>query len=141
MAACISEPTAGRRRRRLLPAAAALLAGCALTVPPTRVPLDTMHFAAPCPAQALVVLLPGISLRPDEFVAEGFVDAVRQGRLAVDVVVAYAHRGYYDEGSLLRRLRDDVVLPARARGLPHVWLAGISLGGMGAIAYGARGGG
>src|SRR6187401_1605289 len=112
MAACISEPLQAPRRRRVLLAATALLAGCALTVPPTRVPLDTMHFAAACPAQAVVVLLPGIYMRPDEFVVEGFVDAVRQRRLAVDVAVAYAHRGYYDEGSVLRRLRDDVVLPA-----------------------------
>jgi len=36
---------------------------------------------------------------------------------------------YYEQTSLVSRLRDDVILPEKARGATEVWLAGISLGG------------
>jgi len=127
-------------RRRLLGALASTLAvGCSQP-PPTRVPMNQLRFTGPCgtPAPVLVVLLPGAYSRPSEFVDEGFVAAVQRRRLGVDIVVADAHLGYFQERSVLRRLREDVVLPARAAGTRTVWLVGISLGGMGALAYGAR---
>ena len=58
----------------------------------------------------------------------------RQG-LDADVIVADAHMGYFRAGSFEQRLREDVVAPARQRGYQSVWLAGISLGGFGAMRY------
>ncbi|HXU46864.1 MAG TPA: alpha/beta hydrolase, partial [Thermoanaerobaculia bacterium] len=43
--------------------------------------------------------------------------------------------GYYREASIIDRLHDDVIAPARARGVETIWLAGISLGGLGASLY------
>jgi pimeloyl-ACP methyl ester carboxylesterase len=40
--------------------------------------------------------------------------------------------------SVLRRLRHEVVLPARASGCNRIWLGGISLGGFLAMAYAER---
>lgn len=93
-----------------------------------------------CPDQTstLLVLLPGAYSAPQEFVDAGFGAAVRERGLAVDVLRVDAHLGYYDNaGSLLLRLDQDVIRPARARGYRSIWLAGISIGGFGSLAYAA----
>jgi S-formylglutathione hydrolase FrmB len=43
--------------------------------------------------------------------------------------------GYYVGGTVWDRLAEDVVGPARKRGYQQVWLAGISMGGMGSLMY------
>lgn len=133
------------RRRQLLGwwALAAAGGGCALTVPPSRVPMDVTRLPGPCAgrAPALVVMLPGAYSRPREFVDEGFVGELRRRGVAADVAIADAHVGYFQDRSVLQRLREDVVRPARSQGYRQVWLAGISLGAFGALAYGARHGG
>ena len=89
-------------------------------------------------ASVLVVMLPGAYSKPQEFIEEGFVTALRQRGLAVDVKMVDAHLGYFTDRTVLQRLRDDVVLPARVAGYRQVWLVGISLGGMAALGYAAR---
>ncbi len=126
------------RRRALLAAAAATsLAGCALMRQPTPIPMELIADDRACAQQApvLLVLLPGAHMTPAEMQAEGLVAAVRQRGLAVDVLVAGASMDYVYDGSLLRRLHDDVIAPYRARGYRRVWLAGISLGGFAAMGY------
>ena len=102
--------------------------------------MELLHFddAGPFAAPTLVVLLPGAYSGPQEFVDEGFVQALRQRRLQADVVVAGARIEHYIEGPVLDRLHDQVIGPARARGVRQVWLVGISLGGLFALAYAAR---
>lgn len=108
--------------------------------PPVTVPLTTLRFPAARDgrAPALVVLLPGAYSTPQEFVDEGFVDALRARRRAADVIVADTHVGYFQDRSVLQRLREDIVAPARAAGYRQLWLVGISLGGFGALGYAAR---
>lgn len=121
------------------------LAGCSLNMsPPTRIPMDVLRPAGgPCegPAQlppVLLVMLPGAWSRPPEFIDEGFVAAVRSRGIAADIAIADAHLGYFNERSVLTRLREDVVQPARAQGYRQIWLVGISLGGFAALGYAAR---
>ena len=45
---------------------------------------------------------------------------------------------YVYDGSILDRLRADVIEPYRVRGYRRVWLAGISLGGFVAMGYALR---
>lgn len=87
------------------------------------------------PAPALLVFLPGAHMAPEEFVREGFLAAVRSRNLAVDMRIADAHLGYAYDGSMGRRLREDVLTPARAQGYRRIWLVGISLGGYVALNY------
>jgi len=112
------------------------MSGCA-TWRPVTVPLRTLVDAAPCaqPPKTLLLLLPGSYSLPEEFVREGVVQAVRERRLAVDIVLVDAHVGYYRERSIVDRLRADVIEPARARGITHIWVAGISIGAVGAMLY------
>lgn len=105
--------------------------------------MDVTRLPGPCAgrAPALVVMLPGAYSRPQEFVDEGFVGELRRRAVAADIAIADAHVGYFQDRSAIRRLREDIVLPARAQGYRQVWLVGISLGGFGALAFGARHGG
>lgn len=137
------------QRRRLLArglAAAAALAmlgatsGCSLLTPPVLPRMDLLRHPGPCPGRSdtLVVMLPGAYSRPPEFVAAGFPQALREHGADADVLIVDSHLGYYSDRSLLRRLRDEVVQPARAEGYRRIWLVGISLGGMGALGYAVR---
>lgn len=86
-------------------------------------------------ASTLLVLLPGSGSTPDEFVREGFVRAIRERGIAADVVMPDAHMGYYADATIIARLDDDIVRPARAAGYRDIWMAGISAGAFGALIY------
>ena len=83
----------------------------------------------------LLVMLPGAKTRPEDLVQYGFVRALRERGPPVDIVAVEAHLGYYLERSFCARLEHDIIAPARARRYRQIWLMGISLGGMGALAY------
>jgi len=61
---------------------------CSLVPRPAVVPMPTALERSRCTAEAdtLLVLLPGRGMLPAEFAAEGFVAAVEERRLAVDVL-------------------------------------------------------
>lgn len=103
------------------------------------VPIRTVSDRAPrtadCPTDTLAILLPGAYDAPEDFLREGFVTAVRERQLPLDLQLVDAHLGYYGDRSVIERLRRDVVLPARQAGYRRIWLVGISLGGFGALAY------
>ena len=116
-------------------AAVALLAGCGLLPRASTVPLRVLADNATCSSrpQTLLVMLPGASSLPEEFLQEGFVLALRERRLALDVALVDAHLGYYKDKTILERLQADVIAPARAKGYRKIWLVGVSLGGLGAL--------
>ena len=91
------------------------------------------------PASApTVALLSGAFGEPEDFLREGFVDAARASGFGAELVLAGLRAGEFADGTVVERIRDDIVAPARARGRRTIWLAGISLGGLAAIAYAAR---
>jgi len=138
-------------------------AGCTTWPAPT-VPMPVRRIAARCEARERCVLLPGVYSRADDFVTEGFVADLQRIAPGCEVLLADAHLGYFVEGQLLRRLREDVMRPAGrasasspSRGAeapadgtlgPEIqapgarpirpWLVGISLGGLAALAYAMR---
>lgn len=100
--------------------------------------MDLLYDDRACPrtqAPMLLVLLPGIHMTPAEMQREGMIAAVRQRGLAADVMAVDAHIGYVRDGSVMRRLHDDVFEPARRWGYRRFWIAGISLGGYLALHY------
>lgn len=125
-------------RRACLAAAglvAVALAGCRLlpraAVTPMAIVREPMAHDAMAPL--LVVMLPGAYSLPRDFIDQGFVRALRARGVAADVWIADSHLGYAENGTLLERLRDDVLAPARLAGYRRVWLVGISLGGFAAL--------
>ena len=89
-------------------------------------------------APTRVVLLPAAYTTPDDFLREGFVKAARDRLLPVDLVFVELKLQHLTDRTILRRLRHEVVLPARALGCRSIWLGGISLGGFVALAYAER---
>jgi pimeloyl-ACP methyl ester carboxylesterase len=119
-------------------ASASGLGGCALMSQPSHIKMDVdydIHACAKTQAPVLLVLLPGANMTTQELQEEGFVAAVRKQGLAVDVALADANLRYVFDGSMMRRMTDEVVGPARAQGYKRIWLAGISLGGYVALGY------
>jgi hypothetical protein len=115
---------------------AAALAGCAWWPRAAVVPMPVIHLAATVAAPrspVLVVMLPGAYSVPQDFIDQGFITALRAKGFAVDVALADAHLGYVENGTLLLRLHDDVIVPAQRQGYQRIWLVGISLGGLASL--------
>jgi pimeloyl-ACP methyl ester carboxylesterase len=83
-----------------------------------------------------MVWLPGAYHDAQDFMAAGFAEAVRTRRLDLDLTFVDLELEHVADRSALRRLRSDIVLPARAAGV-SIWLGGISLGGLFALDYAA----
>lgn len=89
-------------------------------------------------AATRVLLLPAAYAAAEDFLREGFVQLARDRRLPVDLVFVELKLQHLTDRTVLRRLRHELVLPARAQGCRSIWLGGISLGGYIAIAYAER---
>ena len=89
-------------------------------------------------APTRVLLLPAAYSAPEDFQREGFAKAVGTRALEVDLVFVELKLQHLADRTLLRRLRHEIVLPARALGCRSLWLGGISLGGFVALAYAER---
>jgi pimeloyl-ACP methyl ester carboxylesterase len=83
----------------------------------------------------LLVLLPGAFMTAQDFVGHDFIGAVRRLGSGVDVIAVDTGVNRYLDGHIVERLHDEIILPARAEGRKKIWLAGISLGAMGALLY------
>lgn len=87
-------------------------------------------------APDLLVLLPGAYMRAADFADAGFFAAVERRRLALDLTAVDVAPEAISAGSANAALVDGVLAPARAA-YRRVWLAGISLGGLLALALAA----
>ena len=114
--------------------AAVFFSGC---YSETKVPIDTIQYGAGevKDRRLLFVFLHGNGDRISVFEKEGFVEAARAHGLSFEMISVDAHVGYYMNGTILTRLKEDVIDPARTKGYERIWLVGNSLGGFGAITY------
>jgi hypothetical protein len=122
-----------------------ITAGCALPRA-AKVPMDSILIERPAfsgdstiqpakRAKVLIVFMPGAMEVPQDLVREGFVEQVRQRNIDADVQIIDSHIGYFMKRTFDVRIREDIVLPAKARGYEQIWFAGISLGGFGSLMY------
>jgi pimeloyl-ACP methyl ester carboxylesterase len=128
------RPLSTHAMLRMLLAVVFLLSGCNFA---TKAPIDTIHYNAGDVKghRLLFVFLHGNGDRNTVFDEKGFVEAVRSRGLPVDMVSVDAHIGYYMNGSIVARLKQDVIDPARVKGYERIWLIGNSLGGFGSLLY------
>jgi len=89
-------------------------------------------------ADTLLILLPGAYHQPEDFIKEGFVQAVRQRQLAVDLIMAELSFSQIADQSALPEIHNSLIQPAIAAGYKNIWLAGISIGAYVAMAYAGR---
>jgi pimeloyl-ACP methyl ester carboxylesterase len=115
---------------------AAFLGGCARSL---AVPIETELLAdTEQPLRILLVYLPGNGDAADAFKRNGLIPLLRERSISADILGVNAPLGYYRNGSILERLKLDVIDPARKRGYDRIWLVGNSLGAYGSILYAAR---
>lgn len=81
----------------------------------------------------LLLMLPGAKNTPQQLVDNGFIGALRERDLAVDVLALDAHADMYLDRGRVERLLHGVLDEAHAQGYRRIWLLGISLGGTGAM--------
>lgn len=84
-------------------------------------------------SETLLVLLPPSLSSIDDFYKQGFVDAVRQRQLPVDLLLADITAQHVLDDTVAATLYTAVLQPARAEGYRTIWLAGISMGGFSAL--------
>jgi pimeloyl-ACP methyl ester carboxylesterase len=89
-------------------------------------------------ASTRVLFLPAAYTNPEDFVQAGFVSAVRERGLPLDLVFADLNLQHLTDRTILRRVRHELVLPARALGCRSIWLCGVSLGGFVGLAFAER---
>jgi alpha-beta hydrolase superfamily lysophospholipase len=99
--------------------------------------IGSVYHSAPSgePGRVLLVMLAGMGMEADEFAAHGFVSAVHDRRLPIDIIAARPELDLYLEGKIAKALHDAVIAPGMARGYRRLWLLWISVGGMGALLY------
>ena len=85
-------------------------------------------------APTQMVWLPGAYHCAQDFLDEGFAEAVLERRIPLDLRFVDLEMRYLDDRETLEQLRSEIVLPA-LRSRASVWLAGISLGGSIALDY------
>lgn len=112
------------------------VAGC-VVIGDARQPIAFETVAAPRPAaeRTVVIVLPGFGSGAKEMKEHGVAKAIQEVWPEADVLLASATFDYYNKGNLVERLHDEVIGPALHAGYRKVWLAGASLGGMGALLY------
>jgi pimeloyl-ACP methyl ester carboxylesterase len=89
-------------------------------------------------SDTLLVLLPPALSCIDDFDEQGFVAALRQRQLPVDLLLADTTAQQVIDHSVVPELQAQVIQPARAKGYRHIWLAGISMGAFSALNYAAK---
>lgn len=83
----------------------------------------------------LLVLLRGLGSDHQVFERKGIIEEIRRRGLPFDVVAPDLHFGYFKSKTLERRLKEDIIDPARREGYEQIWLAGFSMGGLGSLFY------
>jgi pimeloyl-ACP methyl ester carboxylesterase len=112
-----------------------LIAGCAF---PTNRPLAVLEYegrAQVAKPKNLIIFMRGIGGSHESFEKEGLVAELIEKAPGYDVVAPNAHFGYYLGRSLINRLKEDVIEPAKLKGYEKIWLVGISMGGLGSVLY------
>ncbi len=120
--------------RCLITISFALVTGCAAGGDVTK-PIPTQFVAAPKQAQRVVVMLPGRGDDLGGLQKRSTAQIIQTEWPDADVVLTGLTMPYYLGGVATRRLHDEVIAPLKHRGYRQIWLAGISLGGMGALEY------
>lgn len=99
--------------------------------------LQTDYIFDPAPAvegkRILLLMLPGAKNTPQQLVDNGFIRALRERDLPVDVLALDTHVDLYLERADIERVLHQTLDELRAQGYRRIWLLGISLGGSGAM--------
>lgn len=122
--------------RRALPAAL-LLAQCGcMAIGNGQNPLSGLWYRSGAERNdTLWVLLPGRYDRASAFDSHGWIGRARDAGVRADIVAVDAYLDYYRQRTVVTRLHEDVIVPARQAGYRRIVLAGVSIGAAGSLRY------
>jgi hypothetical protein len=83
----------------------------------------------------LLILMPGAGNKHTSFEDYGFIQKAADAEFEADILTVNTSYEHFSDLTIDKRLHNDVVLPARARGYENIWMGGISLGGFGSMIY------
>lgn len=83
----------------------------------------------------LVIFLPGIRGESEDFIQNRFFQTARDYDLNHDLAAINSDIKHSIDGSFVKRLKKEVIEPAKAEGYDSIWLVGISLGGYDSMKY------
>ncbi len=97
--------------------------------------VDAIYDVAPGEAggRILLLMLPGAKNTTQQLADFGFIRALRERGLPVDVLALHAHVDLYLDRADIERLLHHTLDEVRTHGYRRIWLLGISLGGSGAM--------
>lgn len=114
-----------------------ILSGCNFE---TKIPVDTLVYPGNHNEKnsnhnpsRLIILLRGIGNDIHYFDEQGWTRKLQKRYPEYSIIIPDLHYGYYQKGIFFKRLYEDVIIPAKKSGVTSIWLAGISMGGLGAI--------
>lgn len=99
-------------------------------------PVKTRQFITG--ATSLMILLPGAYMRSEDFVTAGFFTAVSSHTSDLDLIALDLDLQGMANGGSTSLLAEEIIMPAREQGYRKIWLGGISLGGLLALALQAN---
>ena len=123
-----------RRLSVLLIAALMMTSGCSHFA---KKPLKTLSYFSDknTSSKNLFIFMRGLGGSHRSFEKEGLVEVTWQRGKNFDMMAPNAHFAYYAERTLIERLREDIILPAKEKGYENIWLIGFSMGGLGSLLY------
>ena len=113
-----------------------VLSGCFFVIGNEKKPIETLVVpgAGTEPAADAVIVLPGFGADAEKLKEHHVDEAIHRSWPQADVVLVSATFAYYAHNVFLPHFEQDVMAPALQR-YRRIWLAGASVGGMGAILY------
>ncbi len=99
---------------------------------PAKAPLKTTMHEGADDTRTLVVMLPGFGAHDTTLDKNGVIPAAREAGLEADILAADLTYGYYISETWEDRMREDV-FDVYASQYDHIWVMGISMGGMGSL--------
>jgi pimeloyl-ACP methyl ester carboxylesterase len=115
-------------------AALMFMSGCAYWPRAAQAPIPMIRSAVSGERSGtLVVFLPGRGDVMEDFTKRGLADELAKAGVRADWVAVDSHLGYYRDRSIVRRLKADVIEPARSQGYRRIVVVGLSLGGLGGL--------
>ncbi len=115
-----------------------MLSGCYPKGNPDKPIPTTLIPALQQPATRLVVVLPGRGDGLAGLERTNIAQAIQSQWPDADVTLSGLTMDYYLLGSAERRLHEEIIVQAHARGYREIWLLGASLGGLGALMHDAQ---
>src|SRR5882724_740034 len=99
------------------------------------IPTETVAAQAVSDSKRMVIVLPGYGDTLATLKKSGVAEVIQHNFPEAEVVLVELSLPYYMEGRGVQRLHEEVVEPARRRGIRDIYLAGASMGGMGVLLY------